>query len=71
MRWPMLFVQEAPVYNSTFWDRIYKCRLQRRIERAELLAEMEDRTRDVRAKREALEALVDEIAEMKRGRNDV
>ena len=58
------------MFNSTIWDRFYKCRLQRRIERAELLAEMEDRTRDVRAKREALEALVDEIAEMKRGRNN-
>lgn len=45
-------------------------RVEQRIERDRMLAEIEDRTRAVRERREALEKILNEIGEIKRGRND-
>lgn len=47
-----------------------KDRLERRIERQRELAEMENTSMEIKKKAERLRAVLDELAEKKRGQND-
>lgn len=57
-----------PNTQHSWWPPLR--REEQKIERDRMLAEMEDRTRAVRQRREALERILEDIAEMRRGRND-